>query len=268
MAAIAGPIAFGLMNTPQSRAQSPAPAATPAPAFEVATVKPNHVGGPFNFGFEPGGRFVAENVTLGFVLEHAYGVKDFQVSGGPAWIGSEHYNIEAKPEVPEERQAQRWLMVQSLLADRFKLAVHHETKELPVYALVVAKSGPRFHETAALPGPPGAPPPKHGMRMGRGDLTVNGYGLDRLADALSRLLSRVVLDQTGLKGTYDFTLKWTPSEGQGAMAETPRDAAPPPDASGPSIFTALRERLGLKLESQKGPVDTLVIDHVERPSEN
>lgn len=204
--AAAGTVVCGPVNSP-GRAQSP------------AATKPSRGGGPFYFGFEPGGRFVAENVTLRFVLEHAYGLRDFQISGGPAWIDAEHCDIEAKPDGPEERQAQRWLMVQARLADRFKLTLHRETKELPAYALAVAK-----------------------------DLTMNGYGLDRLAE---------------------FTLKWTPDESQGHMVGgPPGDAAPPAGASGPSIFTALQEQLGLKLESQKGPVDTTVIDRVERPSEN
>ena len=109
--------------------------------------------------------------------------------------------------------------------------------------------------------------------MGRGDLTVTGVGLTQFADVLSRQIGHIVVDKTGLKGEYDFTLKWTPDEGQGQKMALPgggppRDATPPPDASGPTIFTALQEQLGLKLESQKGPVDMLVIDHVERPSEN
>jgi uncharacterized protein (TIGR03435 family) len=108
---------------------------------------------------------------------------------------------------------------------------------------------------------------------GRGQLNVTGANLGMFANVLSMQLGRIVLDKTGLKGNYEFTLKWTPDEGQGQMFRgagdgQPRDAAPPPDASGPTIFTAVQEQLGLKLESQKGPVDTLVVDHVERPSEN
>jgi uncharacterized protein (TIGR03435 family) len=111
---------------------------------------------------------------------------------------------------------------------------------------------------------------RHGIMMnGRGDLTMTGATLERFADILSRQVGRLIVDKTGLKGEYDFTLKWTPDEGQGAMrGGPPGDAAPPPEASGPTIFTALQEQLGLKLETQKGPVDTIVIDHVERPSEN
>jgi bla regulator protein blaR1 len=293
MAAVAGPITFGLINAPQSRAQSPAPAATPAPAFEVVSIKPDHgAAGNMMIRMAPGGRFTAENVPMKIILEEAYGVKESQISGAPGWLDSEHYDIEAKPEdssadqdrklSPEERHARLLLMLQSMLADRFKLALHHDTKEQQVYALMVAKGGPKFHEVAATPGDaappklpaPGGPPPKGGIWMtGRGELHVTGASLAMFANVLSRQLGRIVLDKTELKGDYEFTLKWTPDEGQmtggpgGGPAGPPRDA-PPPEGSGPSIFTALQEQLGLKLESQKGPVDTLVIDHVERPSEN
>jgi len=245
----------------------------------------------------PGGRFVAQNVTVKFLLEEAYGVKDSQLSGTPGWLDSEHYDIEAKAEdaaverertlAPEQRHEQVMLMLQSMLADRFKLALHHETKALPVYALVVAKSGAKLHETPAAPadsappeplGKPGSGPAPRGsiMMKGRGNLEVNGIALSLFADALSRQLGLLVVDQTGLKGEYDFTLKWTPDDGQGQMFRgagdpgtgQPAASAPTSDSSGPSIFTALQEQLGLKLESQKAPVDTLVIDHVERPSEN
>jgi len=295
LAAVAGPIVFGLMNAPQGRAQSPAATSAPRPTFEVVSIKPDH-GDPHRvmIRMAPGGRFSADNISVKMLLQEAYGVKDSQISGAPGWLDSEQYDIEAKPEdssadqdgklSPEERHAKLQMMLQSMLADRFKLALHHDTRELPIYALVVAKNGPKFHESAVTaedsapsgpppPGPPGAPRMRRGIgMMGRGDLTVNGASLDMFANVLSRQLGRLVVDKTGLKGDYDFTLKWTPDEGEGRMfhgaGEPPRDAAPPPDASGPTIFTALQEQLGLKLESQKGPVDTIVIDHVERPSEN
>ncbi|MGA2574710.1 MAG: M56 and DUF3738 domain-containing protein [Bryobacteraceae bacterium] len=292
MAAVAGPIVFGLMNAPQSRAQSPAADSKPRPTFDVASIKPDHGGtGLFRISVEPG-RFVADNATVKFLLVEAYHVKESQISGAPGWLDSEHYDVEAKlgdssNDVQrklnsDEQGAQVRLMLQSLLADRFKLTLHHESKELPIYALLVAKSGPKLHESAAAPddaGPPGplapdGPQPRHSIRMsGRGDLSVSAENLDMFADLLSHQFGRLVVNQTGLKGSYDFTLKWTPDEGQGQKMALPgggppRDATPPPDASGPTIFTALQEQLGLKLESQKGPVDMLVIDHVERPSEN
>ncbi|HUE03092.1 MAG TPA: TIGR03435 family protein [Bryobacteraceae bacterium] len=295
MAAIAASIVFGFGGMPQGRGQSPVAASTPPPAFEVVSIKPNHDSDRNVFiRMDPGGRFEAHNITVKFLLEEAYGIRDPQLSESPGWLDSEHYNIEAKPDDSvdasklgrDERQAVLRAMLQGMLADRFKLVVHHETREQSEYALVVTKNGPKFHETTAPeidpktgpPGPPapptpGAPVPRGGIRMmGRGDLTCSGIGLKQFADVLARQIGHVVVDQTGLKGLYDFTLKWTPDEGQGQMFRgaggPPGDAPPPSDASGPTIFTALQEQLGLKLESQKGPVDTIVIDHVERPSEN
>jgi uncharacterized protein (TIGR03435 family) len=293
IAAVAGPIGFGLMSAPQGRAQSPAVDSTPRPSFDVASIKPDHGGtGLFRIRADTG-RFVADNATLRFLLQYAYRVKDSQISGAPSWIDSEHYDIEAKrddssadrqPKLGDDEEgAQLRLMVQSLLADRFKLTLHHETKELPIYALVVAKNGPKLRESANTPedsvplGPPtpDGPQPRHSVRMGRGELSINAESLDMFADLLSRQreVGRLVVNQTGLKGNYDFTLNWTPDASQGQMLSLPGggppgDVAPPLDASGPTIFTALQEQLGLKLESQKGPVDTIVIDHMEKPSEN
>jgi uncharacterized protein (TIGR03435 family) len=261
----------------------------------VASIKPtDRSGGLFRVGMEPSGRFVANNVTLRFLLEQAYGLKDSQISGAPGWIDSDHYDVEAKPDEAtaerqqklsrEERNKQFMLMLQSLLADRFKLTLRQETKELPVYALTVAKNGPKLHQTPVTPGdsalsdpgPPGAPLRRGGIQMRRGELIANGVAPDRIADVLSRIVGRVVVDKTSLKGLYDFTLNWTPEEGQGPMIRGAGDPgagalskdAAPPDASGPTIFTASQEQLGLKLESQKGPVDTIVIEHVEKPSRN
>jgi uncharacterized protein (TIGR03435 family) len=148
-----------------------------------------------------------------------------------------------------------------LLADRFRVKFHTGTKELPVYALVVGKNGPKFQKAKA----------KGSIAMGRGQLTAHSFSMVDLAAHLSNQVGRVVLDKTGLQGDYDVTLKWTPAErtplpfGAGPMAQ---NALPPPETNGPSIFTALQEQLGLKLESQKGPVEILVIDHVEKPTPN
>jgi uncharacterized protein (TIGR03435 family) len=157
--------------------------------------------------------------------------------------------------------------------------VHHETKELPVYVLVVTKSGSKMHESdqapvdLAAPGPPGSMS-RGVMRMdGRGGLEADGIAIEQFVDHLSHVVGRVVVDNTGLKGSYSFKLQWTPGDedqmlkGMGPGPDG-RPAPPPADASGPTLFTALQEQLGLKLESQKAPVDTLVIDHVEKPSGN
>jgi bla regulator protein BlaR1 len=298
VAAVAGPIVFGLMNAPQSRAESPA-AVSPAPAFEVASVKPNKSsdrGGRIMFG--PGGRFVATNISVKGLIHIAYGVQDFQISGGPPWLGSDRYDIEAKAEGPSEgdirnmseeqrklEMDRRRLMLQALLAERFKLTLHKESKEAPIYALVVAKNGPKLKEATreelapppAPADPSDKPDPKRefkvkgqGIGMRPGEVSGQAVKLSFLADVLSNQpeLGRTVLDKTGLKGSYDFTLKWTAEGPQGPMFKGPGDAPPPPDPNGPSLFTALEEQLGLKLESQKGPVDLLVIDRVEKASEN
>jgi uncharacterized protein (TIGR03435 family) len=290
IAAVAGPVMFGLVNAPQIHAQSPPTAGAPLPSFEVASIKPNRSRElNISIGFEPG-RFIASGTTVKQLIGLAYNVRDLQVSGGPSWVDSERYDIEAKepdsvvaelPKLPPNQRAEQLrLMVQSLLADRFKLNLRHESKEHPVYALVVAKNGPKLQ--GAKPGdtyPNGMKGPDgvgHAgmMRMGPGQLAGQGLPVESLARLLSEQLGRTVMDQTGLKGNYDFTLQWTPEQGEAMMLKGPEggkpgtDNAPPPESSGPSIFTAIQEQLGLKLESTKGPVEILVIDHVEKPSEN
>jgi uncharacterized protein (TIGR03435 family) len=269
LAAVAGPFALGLLHA-QAR-----------PSFEVASIKPNKSGDRGVRIENQPGRFRAVNVSLKFLIEFAYDLKDTQLAGATGWISSENYDVDAKVEsaggedhkLPsDEELEQRRQMVQSLLADRFKLVLHRDSKELPVYALVVAKSGAKLHESAA----PSSDGPKQGQRMarmGRGELTMNTVPIAMLCDALSRISGRNVIDHTGLKGNYDIALKWTPDESEGQMFKGPgdgdkRDAPPPSDATGPSLFTALEEQLGLKLESQKGAVDTFAIEHVERPSAN
>ena len=284
LAVVSGVILLGLVNTSQLWAQSQAPASPTTPAFEVASIKANHSGDRrMMINPDPSGRFTAKNVNVRQIIIMAYQIKDSQLSGAPGWIDSERYDISAKadgPATPEQFQ----LMMQALLADRFKLSLRHETKEMPVYALVVAKDGPKLHENKEAetekdvktgepkPGDPNAPPPKPRgmMRGGRGMFSGQAMPVSVLADSLSRQLGRVVLDKTGLRGLYDFELKWTPDESQTPMIRGADggDSAPPPDASGPTLFTALQEQLGLKLESQKGPVEVFVIDHVEKPTEN
>jgi uncharacterized protein (TIGR03435 family) len=169
-------------------------------------------------------------------------------------------------------------MLRPALADRFKLKVHTETKQLPVYKIVLAKGGSKLKEATAgdtyangIKGPDGVGRPGM-MRFGPGQLTAQAVPMTSLTNMLSQQLHRTVLDKTGLTGKYDLELNWTPDQGADPMFKGPEgspqrgDAAP--DSSGPSIFTALQEQLGLKLQSAKGPVETLVIDHVEMPSEN
>jgi uncharacterized protein (TIGR03435 family) len=264
MAAIAGPIVIGLINAPPSRAQEQAATAAPK-EFEVASIKPSNASGPMSRGVRvqmaPGGRLNESNITVKFLIQQAYNVKDFQISGGPAWINSERYDLVAKADGDVGRMDQIRPLIQKLLADRFQLTIHRDTKELPIYALVVGKNGPKLKESAANnPGPQ--------IRVNRGLIDGQGMGMDMLANQLSVPLGRTVLDKTGLKGQYDIKLEFTPEDGPGHGPGDGPEAAPPPDTAGPSIFTALQEQLGLKLETSKGPVQIIIIDRVEKPTEN
>jgi uncharacterized protein (TIGR03435 family) len=229
-----------------------------------------------------GGRFTATNVPLQILITIAYRIKEFQLSGAPPWLSSERYDIEAKAEGDPAFDAVL-PMLQTLIEDRLQFKFHRETKEMQTYALLVAKAG-KLHEaegecgpppSAPLPPPvPGKPPTAFcgGFMMFPGHLSGRKVSIEALLDPLSRFTGRTVLDKTNLTGKYDVDLEYTPDQGQfqtppgGAPPGMP--AFPPSDPNGPSLFTALQEQLGLKLESQKGPVEMIVIDHIERPSEN
>jgi len=221
---IAGPVVFGLVNAPQIHAQSAPMASMPLPPFEVASIKPNLSPDGSMQGLYPPGRVSFRYTTMKRLIAFAYYVRPFQVSGGPSWVGSDKFDIDAKePDaVAEElrklsREQQRQevgLLLQSLLADRFRLKVTHETRELPIYALIVAKNGPKLH--AGRPGdtyPNGLKgddgrPIGHGddFQFGKGRLIAQGIPLQALVDVMSFQLGRTILDQTGLKGKYDFNL--------------------------------------------------------------
>lgn len=257
------------------RAQSAQPAPAAAPQFEAASIKPGDPASPgTQMMITPGGRFGAKNASLRALIRYAYDVRDNQISGGPNWLDSAKWDIEAKPEAPvnagpgNDNPLRR--MVQSLLAERFKLALHRERKEQQVYALVIAKGGPKFKETEGNTGPGGGGRGKGMTRFSRGALNGNGTTMEMLAQLLSNTLGRSVLDKTGLTGGYDIKLEWTPDESEMMMKGPDGGAAAPtpPDSSGPSLFSALQEQLGLKLESTKGPVEILVIDRAEKASEN
>jgi uncharacterized protein (TIGR03435 family) len=238
------------------------------PSYEVASVKPGDPNDRQVRVAGQGGRFTVANASLKMLIGLAYGVQDHQISGGPNWLDSEKYNIEAKIDsaavtAPGPDSAGRMLlMIQSLLGERFKLTVHRESKEEQVYELVVAKGGSKLKEADTGKQGRGA------RRPGRGQLTSMGAPISSLVNALSQQLGRSVIDKTGLTGGYDFELKWTPDPGETAGLFGGPDAPPPPDPNGPSIFTALQEQLGLRLESAEGPVEILVIDHAEKPDAN
>jgi len=251
------------------------------PAFEVTSVKPNRSGSrQVNMNALPGGRFVATNVSLQVLISSAYGLPENRLVLPAAWIGggdylaSEHFDIQAKA-TADLAPDQIAPALRQLLADRFKVVVRHETRELPVYALVLDRSdgrlGPRIHESEIDCTDPsqftarnvdgtskcGFQSSSRGQVKGRHTLSV-----------LTRLLSSVVADhrpvedRTGLRGTFDIELEWSPE------VPAPLDAppAPPANPDAPSLFTAVREQLGLRLESTKLPVDVLVIDHAEKPT--
>jgi uncharacterized protein (TIGR03435 family) len=273
--------------------------------FEVASIKPNNSGdGRVMMQMQPG-QFRATNITLRLLIRNAYALQEFQISGGPGWMASDHFDLIAKmpegfqpapgpPPAPGGAPTPIQLMMRALLTERFKLAAHNETKEAPIYALVVARSdgklGPQIKKSetdcAALMaaargrGPGALPPPEApgrggdnipcGLRIGPGALTMGGTPLANFAQSLGMFAGRIVLDRTGLAGTYDINLTWTPDQ-------MPRPAGDGPapqfngaavDPNGPSLFTAVQEQLGLKLDSQRGPVETLVIDHAEKPVED
>ncbi len=289
--AVVAPVVIGFLHATQGRAESQVPNTSHSYEYEVASIKPNKSGTNIvRLMLSPDG-LTATNGTLQMFINAAYEVEDHQISGGPSWLNSDHYDIEAKMDSAtadavhklseEQGRTERQRMLRALLTDRFKLTIHRETRELPVYALVIAKNGPRLQEAKpgdtypnGIKGPDGRAGTGMMFGMGRGSLTGQGIPISNLVRSLSRQLGRTVVDKTGLAAKYDFTLKWTPDESPGSMFKGlgpgPQDAAspPPPDPSGPSIFTAVQEQLGLKLESQKGPVEILVIDHAEQPSEN
>jgi uncharacterized protein (TIGR03435 family) len=257
--------------------------AAPRPEFEVASIKLNKSGdGRIMIMPARGGRFTATNVSLQILITIAYRIKDFQLSGAPPWVMSERYDVEAKAEGDPAFDAVL-PMLQTLFEDRLQFKFHRETKDLPVYELVVAKAGKlKQAEGECGPRPEGPPPPLEpgkmptppcgGFFMFPGRLNGQKVPITQLVDVLSRFTDRIVVDKTNLTGKYDVDLQYTPEQGQfqappgGAPPGMP--ALPPIDPNGPSLFTALQEQLGLKLESQKGPVEMIVIDHIERPSEN
>ena len=236
---VAGLLLFGLVGAPQNLAQ------LPSPSFEVASIKPNRSGDLRMMISSQPGRYAATGVTTKRLIDQAYGIKDFQISGGPSWVSSDRYDVDAKVEdsvvtelqklPPNQRGEQLRAMLQSLLADRFKLKVSHTAKDGPIYALVVTKTGPKLHEAKpgdtypdGIKGPDGRPVGGAGMmRMGPGQLIGQGLPMASMAALLSQQLGRTVMDQTGLKGNYDFTLQWTPDQmpgcdAPGAGREQPR----------------------------------------------
>lgn len=244
------------------------------PAFAVTSVKPSHTNCCVSGGVGNGGS-VNRNVTVKMLIVTAYRIQEFQISGGPAWIASERFDVEGKADDPKADFDQLRLMLQSLLEDRFSLKVHRETKETAVYALVIGKKGLKIRPSADQtspdvngPTPPGSTGPNHGaFRFGPGSMIGNAVTLSLFSRFLSQRLDRVVIDRTNLAGRFDIHLQWTPDNGENPSSSHTSYIAQSGE-SGPSIFTAVREQLGLRLEPAKGAVELLVIDHVESPTAN
>jgi uncharacterized protein (TIGR03435 family) len=253
------------------QAQNPPPPETPS--FEVAAIKPNNTGSGNSSSNGGSGLFTAENVTLKSIMQYqAYDIPQSRILGGPKWIDSAHFDIRAKMDAETvarldklsslERRAQDQAIFQQLLADRFHLKVHWETRLLPVYALVPVKSGIKLTP---------ADPKQGSGTSSNGDgsgikFKVTGQTLAEFAQSLTsdaqQDLGRSVVDKTGIQGKYDYVLNWTHDSARDSNASSGATE------TGPSLFTAIQEQLGLKLESTKGPVQVLVIDQAELPTDN
>lgn len=256
IAAIASCIPLACFVNAQS---TPSPAATdPKPKFELASIKPGDPSVRGSFEYRPeAGRFTANSATLTQLITFAYDVRAYQLAGGPKWRDSAAFTIDAKaggPTPPEPKARQLFqLMLQDLLADRFHLAVHRETRDDRIYELVMDRGGSKLVENTA---------PNGGIRMGSGQLRGTAAPLFLLVNQLSRVVERKVIDKTSLQSKYDFLLEWQPDS-----PEFGQETAATPDAP-TSIFAALREGAGLQLKAATGPVDYIIIEKLEKPDDN
>lgn len=239
-------------------APRPAQAQTSTPTFEVATIKPTGptTDGHTHINYPPGDRFSASNITLLALMQWAYDLPEKQILNGPPWLASTRFDIQAKADLSDQAKSLTFdqdhdlkrHMVQALIADRFGLKVHQATRTLPVYDLVLAKGGSKLQLTQSK-----------GKSATVRDTYFNGEGLTMIAiaEVLSHIAGRPVVDKTNLGDHYDFKLHWTPDNASATDTD-----------SSPSLFTAIQEQLGLKLESSKEPTPVLVIDHIDQPSPN
>jgi uncharacterized protein (TIGR03435 family) len=253
---------FGVAGCVVSEAQTP--------VSYVASVKANEGPDARTLSeFQPGGHFIATAITVRDLLRIAYRVQPYQMVGAPGWILTDRYDIDAKAEMSPAPTQQT--LIRALLSDRFKLEIRNETREMPRFALTMARSDGRpglqlkkseFDCAAYLAGPHDAPQPGKtppcAMRIGPGALAAKAIGMTQLATAMSPIVSRFTVDKTGLSGGFDVEMTWTPEP-----AAAPEAAS---EAAGPSIFTALQEQLGLKLVSERGPVDACgELDQICKP---
>ena len=282
----AGQLTFAQVSTQTDAAKLDVP--VKAAKFEVVSIHPDDPDGHrMRIGMGPDARFVAEGITIERVVCMAYGIQDFQLEGAPGWFRTDRFSIQAKSEgdveeqfpklTDEQKMAVGKKMVQDMLADRFALSLRQELKKVSTLGIVVDKNGPKLH--AATPGDTYPNGLKEGngtghagmMRFNGTQLTAQGVKLDSLASFLSGHLNQVVQNKTGLEGNYDFTLQWSaetdrPEGPQQRSGEEGRVASD--GNAGTSLFTAIREQLGLKLEEQKSDVPVYVVEKAEKPTEN
>ncbi len=244
------------------------------PVFEAASVKRNRTGGQTANSILPGGRYSATNVPLRMMIRSAYRVQDLQLVGGPDWMDAEGYDVTAKAD-GNPPPDQLFAMVRHLLEDRFKLVARREVRDIPVYALMRVNPdglGPQLRRSAnectapSSVAPRQGAPPRCGLLLDFGEVRGTGAALTQLATGLSPFVGRIIQDRTNLTGLFDFELHFTPDAIPAAVRGAPNPPSVDPDR--PSVFTALREQLGLRLESTNGPVEVLVVDRIERPNED
>ncbi len=242
----------------------------PRPAFdefEVAAIKPTTLEWPAGGRFmrmQTVHQFVARNYTLRVILAAAFNLTPRAVSGGPSWVDSDRFDILAKaPGEVRPTTYEQMAMLRKLLTDRFKLTFHREKKEFAIYALTISRNGSKLMTSTPDPSPEGAPPLVFSLSAKGATLAARDASMGEFTWVMQRsALDRPVVDQTGLLGRYDFDLEWAPDE-------TQFDGnVPPRNSDEPDLFAAMQQQLGLRLEATKGPIDALVIDQVQKPSEN
>jgi len=296
---LSSPILLRAQADANAKPSTPAQADASAelPKYDVATIKPtSDSDGMRRFMFTPGGISLT-GVPMQMLLTEGFHVEDDHIIGAPGWVKTNRYDVEAKvspedaPKLDKLTFEERRSMILPLLLERLNLKYHHETREMASYSLVVAKGGPKMKASEVQPPPPEArtadgpgiskpdnpaaqrPQQRRMLRfMGRGHLEGEGSDTQMLARVLSQQLGRTVIDKTGLTGNFDYTLQWTPDDAPPPMPGGGQGGTPHidngGDAVGPSLFTAVQEQLGLKLESTKGMADVIVIDHIDLPSDN
>lgn len=282
-AAVAAPVMVGMIHAPAMRAQEPAKpvpqlvATSSLPAFEVASIRPSAPDSSLRVDFAPGGKLYITNATLRFLIKIAYDIGDDQLASGPGWVGSKRFDLAATPDRPVGGDPQNMapdqilafhkptrLRLQRLLADRFQLELRRESTAMPIFALVIAKGGPKKVTPTK-----GSGDPRLNGKIGNGILNAVGVDMNTLAHLLSEgQTGRPVVDMTGLQGKFDFHLEWAPDANLNPLQPGNAANQQPADVGGVSIFTAVQQQLGLKLEARTAAADRLRVVRAELPSAN